>query len=235
MDSQGVARRRWAVALLALLIVVVPAACGSGGGEAEQQADSREKDDEADDGDDDEGGAPGEDAGGSDDADDDESDSDESDDSNSDDDEADAARTAYVGYQTMFERLVIEPDSDDPEIADRTSGAELNHVVDTLTGFEGQNLAVEFGSLHEHHVYDVDVDASGDSATVLDCFVSDARVVNATTRSTLRGDPEGGTASLVTATVVHSSDGTWRVDATSAEELGAHESCGANGVIRPGT
>lgn len=228
MDSQGVARRRWAVALLALLIVVGPAACSSGGGEAEQKADSREKKDDADE--DEEGGAPGEDAG-----DDQQPDDEASDDGHGASDSADPARTAYVDYQTMFERLVIEPNSDDPEIVDRTSGAELNHVVDTLTDFESQNLAVEFGSLHEHHVYDVDVDPSGDTVTVLDCFVSDARVVNATTRRTLRGDPEGGTASIVTATVVHSSDGTWRVDATGAEELGPHESCGARGVIRPGT
>jgi hypothetical protein len=213
------------------LVLVVPVACSGGGGEAEQKSDSQDEDDAH--------GAPGEDADG------DAADSTDAEDdaggqpgegASSDDAEATAgAQSAYVDYQTMFERLVIDPDSDDAEIAERTSGAELDHVVGTLTDFESRNQAVEFGTLHKHNVYDVKVDAAGNAATVLDCFVSDARVVNATSRRILRGDPEGGTASLVTATVVRSSDGTWRVDATSATALASNEGCGATGVIHRGT
>ena len=233
MDSEGVVRRRVAAALLAM-VLVVPVACSGGGGEAEQKSDSQDEDGSGDDA----HGAPGEDADG-------DASGQPGDDASSDDagdgdggaatDATAGAQSAYVAYQTMFERLVIDPDADDPEIDQRTSGAELDHVVGTLTDFESRNQAVEFGSLHKHNVYDVKVAADGDAATVLDCFVSDARVVNATSRRILRGDPESGTASLVTATVVRSSDGTWRVDATSATALASNEGCGATGVIHRGT
>ena len=237
MDSEGVVRRRIAAALLAL-VLVVPVACSGGGGEAEQKKSDSQDEDEAH-------GAPGEDAdGGAADSNDSSGSEDEASGQPGDDASSDGgaatdvragAQSAYVAYQTMFERLVIDPNADDPEIAERTSGAELDHVVGTLTDFESRNQAVEFGTLHKHNVYDVKVDAAGDAATVLDCFVSDARVVNATSRRILRGDPESGTASLVTATVVRSSDGTWRVDATSATALASNEGCGATGVIHRGT
>lgn len=232
MDIEGCVRRRLGVAVLALL-VVVPMACSNGGGEAEQKTDSRDQDDEE------RNGAPGEDA----DAD---ADGDSGDDDGAGDGDGDGdapasgdpaadARAAYVAYQTMFERLAVAPDSDDPEITALTSGAELNHVVDTLTEFENGNLAVEFGDDHKHNVYEVTVGADGASATVLDCFISDARVVDADTRNIARGDPEGGTATVVTASVVRDAEGTWKVDATGSEDVEANEACGSEGVISDGS
>ena len=231
MDSQGFARRLGAAALLVVVLAVV-AGCSDGGGEAEQRSDS--EDQQADGGNaDDSRGAPGEDGSESDDG----SPSSTADgDAGADvvDPDAEAAaRQAYVDYQTMFERLVIEPSSDDPEIEKLTSGDELNHVVDVLTRYETRNQAVEFGTRHEHNVFDVAVHADG-TATVLDCFVSDARVVNASSRSILSSDPEGGAPNVVTATLVEGDDG-WRVNATDAVPVQPDEGCGPDGVIHPGT
>jgi hypothetical protein len=228
VDIEGFVRRRVGVAVLALLVVVVPMACSNGGGEAEQKPDSRDQDD-------DEGsGAPGEDADG-DSGDDEGADNGDGDDDNASGDPEADARAAYVAYQTMFERLAVAPDSDDPEITELTSGAELNHVVDTLTEFENGGLAVVFGDDHKHNVYEVTVGADGVSATVLDCFISDARVVNADTRGIVRGDPEGGTATVVTASVVRDAEGTWKVDATGSEDVEPNGACGSEGVISDGS
>lgn len=227
MDSLGGVRRGCAVALLALL-VTGSVACGGGGGEAERSPDSREDlpDDTGG------GGAPGEDAGG-----------DEGDEGAPGEDGGDGAgdndaggegdvRAAYVAYQQMFERLVIAPDPDDPEIAQRASGAAQDEVVEVLGGYDSAGQAVEFGTRHEHHVFDVAV--QGDTATVLDCFVSDARVVDESSRQIVRGDPEGGSASVVTATLVPDG-GEWRVDRTEATAVEPPEGCGPDGIIRRGT
>jgi hypothetical protein len=224
VDSLGVVRRLRAAALLLVLVVAVVAGCSDGGGEAEQRSDSEDQQADGD-----SGGAPGEDA------------SDPGDESPSstavgdvdDPDQEAAARQAYVDYQTMFERLVIDPSSDDPQIEERTSGDELNHVVDVLTRYETRDQAVEFGTRHEHNVFDVTVHSDG-TATVLDCFVSDARVVNATSRAILSSDPEGGAPNVVTATLVQGDDG-WTVNATDAVPVQPGEGCGPDGVIHLGT
>ena len=240
MDSLGGVRRGCAAALLALL-VVGSTACGGGGGEAEQSRDAREEGS-----DDEDGGAPGEDAG--DDESTDEGGAPGEDTGDSEDDgtqvgdgvgdnaaaagTAADAQAAYVAYQQMFERLVITPDPDDPEIAERSTGAAHDEVVATLDGYDSGGLAVEFGTRHEHHVYDVAVD--GDTATVLDCFVSDARVVDESSRQVVRGDPEGGSASVVTATLVRDGND-WKVERTEAVAVEPPQGCGPEGIIRRGT
>lgn len=248
MDGLGGVRRGLAAALLALL-VVGSTACGGGGGEAEQSDDSHE-----DSADDDEGGAPGEDADGDEATGDDDDGGDgapgEDDDDAGDGDEdgpqvgdgagdndaatgtAADAQAAYVAYQEMLERLVIAPDPDDPEIAERSTGTAHDDVVELLGGYDGNGQAVEFGTRHEHHVYDVAVD--GDTATVLDCFVSDARVVDESSRQVVRGDPEGGAASVVTATLVLDGDD-WKVERIEATAVEPPQGCGPDGVTRRGT
>jgi hypothetical protein len=239
VDGLGGVRRGLAAALLALL-VMGSTACGGGGGEAEQSDDSREDSSE------DSGGAPGEDGDGGDDeatGDDDEGapgedagDDPEAGDGAGDNDAAtgtaDDAQAAYVAYQQMLERLVIAPDPDDPEIAERSTGAAQDDVVELLGGYDGSGQAVEFGTRHEHHVYDVAVD--GDTATVVDCFVSDARVVDESSRRIVRGDPEGGSASVVTATLVLDGDD-WKVERIEAMAVEPPQSCGPDGVTRRGT
>lgn len=236
MDGLGGVRRGLAAALLALL-VVGSTACGGGGGEAEQSEDSREDGSDADEGgapgedtgDSDSGGAPGEDTG-------DDGDGPQVGDGAGDNDAATGtatdAQAAYVAYQEMLERLVIAPDPDDPEIAQRATGAARDDVVATLGGYDGNGQAVEFGTRHEHHVYDVAVD--GDTATVLDCFVSDARVVDESSRQVVRGDPEGGSASVVTATLVIDGDA-WKVERIEAVAVEPPQGCGPDGVTRRGT
>jgi hypothetical protein len=234
VTGDRVVRRSAAAALLVLLCAV--SACSGGGGEAEQKSDP---DDSSDDDGDSGGGAPGEDSDGSDSDSDDEGAPGEDTGDGDDGSGADAgsetdAQAAYVAYQGMFERLVITPNSDDPEIEVLTSGQELNHVVDTLTEFESRNQAVEFGTRHKHNVYDVEVNADG-TVTVLDCFVSEARVVNASTRRILSSDPEGGAANVVTATLVRDDDDSWRVDSTSAVPVQPNQGCGPDGPTRRGT
>ena len=234
MTSDRVVRRSAVAALLVLLCAV--AACGGGGGEAEQKSESR--DDSSSDGDGDGGGAPGEDSGSSDaeaGAADEGAPGEDVDGSGTDDPGSETdAQAAYIAYQVMFERLVITPNSDDPEIEQQTSGEELNHVVGTLTDFESRNQAVEFGTRHKHNVYDAVLNGDG-TATVLDCFVSDARVVNADSRRILSSDPEGGAANVVTATLVFGDDDTWRVDHTSAVAVQPNQGCGPDGPTRRGT
>lgn len=229
MDGLGGVRRGVAGALLALL-VVGSAACGEGGGEAERSPDSRE------DSPGDAGGAPGEDAGGDDASGAPGEDGDDVGDGVGDNDAgagaAGDAQAAYVAYQQMLERLVITPDPDDPEIAQRATGAAEDELVELLSGYDSAGQAVEFGTRHEHHVFDVAV--QGDTATVLDCFVSDARVVDESSREIVRGDPEGGSASVVTATLVLDGD-EWRVDRTEAMPVEPPQGCGPEGITRRGT
>jgi hypothetical protein len=212
-------------------------ACGGGGGEAKQEKDADEhKSDE------DKKGAPGENGGDS---------GDEttttapgqppgSGDSGDGGDEdaaqpntAQGAQAAYAAYQTMFERLAVDPDPDDSHITELTSGDERAHVDDTVSGLDSRGQAVEFGTSNKHNIYSVTLNADG-SATVLDCFVSDQRVVDAKTRKVVRADPEGGSPNVVTATLVRS-DGTWKIDHVTAEPVAANESCGPDGVIGGGT
>lgn len=238
MTGDRVVRRSAAAALLVLLCAV--AACGGSGGEAEQKSDSGDDSSSEDDGG---GGAPGEDPDSGDSSSDADADDvapgedDDGSDSGSGTDDAGSktdAQAAYVAYQGLFERLAITPNSDDPEIEQLTSGDELNHVVDTLTDFESRNQAVEFGTRHKHNVYDAVLNGDG-TATVLDCFVSDARVVNADSRRILSSDPEGGSANVVTATLEFGDDDTWRVDHTSSVPVQPNQGCGPDGPTRRGT
>jgi hypothetical protein len=209
-------------------------ACGGGGGEAKQEKDAREH--KSDDG---KKGAPGEDAGDS---------GDEtttttagqSPGGDEDDGEgaaepntAQGAQAAYAAYQTMFERLAVDPDPDDAHISDLTSGDERSHVDDTVSGLDSRGQAVEFGTDNKHNIYSVTMNADG-SATVLDCFVSDQRVVDEKSRKVVRSDPEGGAPNVVTATLVRAG-GTWKVDRVTAEPVAANETCGPDGVIGGGT
>ncbi|HEY8544176.1 MAG TPA: hypothetical protein VIL36_03980 [Acidimicrobiales bacterium] len=228
-------RRGLAAALLALL-AIGSAACGEGGGEAERAPDSREA--ESDDADDDSRGAPGEDPGGNEDDEEGGAPGQDPGDGDGDGDNDAAAATAagveaaYVAFQEMVERLVITPDPDDPEIAERATGAAHDEVVATLDGFDRNGQAVEFGTRHEHHVYDVQVD--GDTATVLDCLVSDRRVVDESSRRIVRSDPEGGAAQVLTATLVRE-DGDWKVQRVTSMPVEPPQGCGPDGVIHTGS
>jgi hypothetical protein len=64
--------------------------------------------------------------------------------------------------------------------------------------------------------------------------VSDARVVDESSREIVRGDPEGGSASVVTATLVLDGD-EWRVDRTEAMPVEPPQGCGPEGITRRGT
>lgn len=239
MDRHRLVRQSAAACALALLLT----ACGGGGGEAKQEGDSREHKSS------DKKGAPGEDAGdsgdettstttgtppggGGDDGDTGDGGS-SGDDSAAEPNTAQGAQAAYAAYQTMFERLAVEPDPDDEAIAELTSGDERTHVDDTISGLDSRGQAVEFGTDNRHNIYSVTLNADG-SATVRDCFVSDQRVVDESSRKVVRSDPDGGAPNVVTARLVRS-DGRWKVNRVTAEPVAANQSCGPDGVIGGGT
>jgi hypothetical protein len=113
---------------------------------------------------------------------------------------------AYLAFWEMAVRLAQNPNPDDPEITQRTSGEAMGELVDGLTTLRASNRRSEFGPQYAHNVLSVEV--SGDVASLEDCTVDDSRVVDAAT-----GQPvvEGVGTELLTVTMVRR-DSRWLVD-----------------------
>ena len=83
---------------------------------------------------------------------------------------------AYLAYWEMNKRLVQEPNPDDPEIAQRTSGSARDKLIDSLSTMRAEGSMFQFGPQDSIQILDIAV--TGDTATVKSCAVGDATRVH---------------------------------------------------------
>jgi hypothetical protein len=122
---------------------------------------------------------------------------------------------AYLAYWEMAERLVENPNPDDPEIVQRSSGTARATLIDSLTTLRAQAHSVRSRDRTSHEVLVAEV--QGDTAVVRDCNVDDAVRIEI---STGREVQSGITTNLLEASLA-SNAGSWTV--ASIEKLGGWE------------
>ena len=83
---------------------------------------------------------------------------------------------AYLAYWEMNKRLVQQPNPDDPEIAQRTSGSARDKLIDSLSTMRAEGSTFQFGPQDSIQILDIAV--TGDTATVRSCAVGDATRVH---------------------------------------------------------
>jgi hypothetical protein len=83
---------------------------------------------------------------------------------------------AYLAYWEMNKRLVQQPNPDDPEIAQRTSGSARDKLIDSLSTMRAEGSMFQFGPQDSIQILDIAV--TGDTATVRSCAVGDATRVH---------------------------------------------------------
>ncbi|HEY8526849.1 MAG TPA: hypothetical protein VIL48_17895 [Acidimicrobiales bacterium] len=96
-----------------------------------------------------------------------------------------AVEEAYLAYWEMGERLLQDPDPDDPEILSRTTGRLRAEMIESLTTLRAQGRRVRYGPRYGHHVLSVSVES--DVAEVVDCLVDDGEVIDVRTERRVSG------------------------------------------------
>lgn len=104
---------------------------------------------------------------------------------------------AYLAYWEMGERLLENPNPEDPEIPQRTTGDLRGEMIDGLTTLRAQGQAVRYGDQYSHDVLSVAVTSQG--AEVADCLIDDGVVIDLQTGEQVRG---GVVTVLYTTTMV---------------------------------
>jgi hypothetical protein len=111
---------------------------------------------------------------------------------------------AYLAYWAMGERLLETPNPDDPEIAQRAIDPARGQMIDSLTTLRARDQAVRHGPRHRHDVRSIEVE--GESATVRDCAIDDASIVDARSGATI---DERLVTALYEATLVSQGSSWW--------------------------
>lgn len=114
---------------------------------------------------------------------------------------------AYLAFWDMFVRLAQDPNANDPEIRQRTTGEALGNLLDGLTTLETLNRRSEFGPQYKHNVLTT-VIGSG-SAVVTDCAVDDSRIVDEESGAIIE---ERTVTELSEVTLVRNGEAGWLVD-----------------------
>jgi hypothetical protein len=83
---------------------------------------------------------------------------------------------AYLAYWEMNKRLVQQPNPDDPEIVERTSGSARDKLIESLSTMRAEGSMFRFGPQDSVDILDIAV--SSDTASVRSCAVGDATRVN---------------------------------------------------------
>jgi hypothetical protein len=84
---------------------------------------------------------------------------------------------AYLAYWNMVDRLVADPDPENPQIGEMAVDPARQRLIDSLSGFQSAGHVARSGDLYAHVVTDVAV--NGDTATLRDCAVDDSSLVEA--------------------------------------------------------
>ena len=91
----------------------------------------------------------------------------------------DQVEAAYLAFADMGARLLENPDPDDPEIAQRTSGEAQADLIAGLRTLVANGQAFDLGPLYSQDVLDVTL--VGASATANVCVVEDSKRVDVAT------------------------------------------------------
>lgn len=124
-------------------------------------------------------------------------------------------KAAYLAYRGLVQRLLESPNPDDPELADFSTGENLEFLKAQLESLQSQNRALQFGSRYSVDI--VAVTVTGSAAIIQDCTVDDAQTIDMTSGAVVS---EGITTELLEA-VLSEEGGHWRV--SSIERLGQWE------------
>ena len=110
---------------------------------------------------------------------------------------------AYLAYWDMVTRLESESPTQDPEIAELTTGPALVKLTSELAMLELSDQVNQHGPGYEHQVLSVDLGdgATSSEATLRDCFVNDTTVVGRETGDPVADQP-GTTTALLEVTMV---------------------------------
>ena len=114
--------------------------------------------------------------------------------------------SAYLAYWEMADRLAEEPDSEDPELEKRASGAALADLRDGLAALQAEDRHLDVGPKAAHEVSEISITDS-ERASLKDCDVDDSRLIGP------NGEvlDEGLTTTLWDVRLVDRGDG-WLVD-----------------------
>jgi len=126
----------------------------------------------------------------------------------------DQVEAAYLAFADMGARLLENPDPDDPEIAQRTSGEAQADLIAGLRTLVANGQRYELGPEYSHDVLAVTVD--GVTATAEVCVIDDVSLIDVTS-----GDPLGqGTTTAQWTVTLTRPDDSWVVEQVSEREIG---------------
>jgi hypothetical protein len=111
---------------------------------------------------------------------------------------------AYLDYWEIVTRLETGGPTQDAEIATRATGPALVKLSSELALLEIADQVNQHGDAYEHRVMSVDLGESGADttrATLRDCFVNDATVIDRATNDPL-ADQKGVVTTVLAATLV---------------------------------
>ena len=131
-------------------------------------------------------------------------------------DSADAVRAevqaAYLAYSDLRQRLLASPDPTDPELNDVLTAPELAAFQGRIRSLQDLGQALRFGP--QRSVQPVAININGERATVRECVIDDASLIDAHSGEVIEAIPV--TTVLGEVTLKLESDG-WRV--SSVEQI----------------
>jgi len=85
---------------------------------------------------------------------------------------------AYHEFEAVMAELAVEPDPDDPRLAELVLPPELDVIREDLQRSLDTNQVFELSDQSAYEIVNVTIDQSGDSATAIVCSVAADRVVD---------------------------------------------------------
>jgi len=117
---------------------------------------------------------------------------------------------AYLAYWSMVGRLESELPGQDAEIAERATGPALTELTSEMAMLELAGQLNIHDDEYDHQVLSVEVDENGtDTATLRDCFVNDATLVDRASGEPVPGDDQATVTELLEVTLVMRD--TWQI------------------------
>ncbi len=120
--------------------------------------------------------------------------------------------SAYLAYWDMVAEVTSAPDPESPAIAEHSVDPARSELLTSVREFQAAGEAVHIGEDYGHAVSEVAID--GETATLRDCAVDDAAVVDVESGEVAR---QSTTTSLLDVTLVRQ-QGEWRVSTVSSTQ-----------------
>jgi hypothetical protein len=115
----------------------------------------------------------------------------------------------YMAYREMADRLLQDPDPDDPEIEERTTGETKSQLTASLQALQDDGRAVRFGDQYQFKIVDVEL-LDAVTAIAKDCVVDDSQTIDARSGEVL----SEGLATALFSVTMKLEDGAWLVSST---------------------